>query len=159
MKQNPHSSNCECSQIVVMLRLESRRWLEGERFACRALAAQLKAPHLLPHTRKMFLCAPGIMKTTDASSMIPANGSFRADKQMLLRSLYHEGQEIYHSFPSCQHGSAVADSHLHNSSSKLFFWSPFVTKTTLSSVLDNTVSNNVLWKSRRNRRRIKMIEK
>lgn len=48
--KNPHSSNCECSQIVDMLQLESRRWLEGERLACRALAKPLQALPLHPHT-------------------------------------------------------------------------------------------------------------
>lgn len=62
MKQNTHSSNRECSQIVDMLQLESRRWLEGERFACRALAIPLEAlplhthKHTCTHTDTHKLC-------------------------------------------------------------------------------------------------------
>ncbi len=113
MKQNTHSSNRECSQIVDMLQLESRRWLEGERFACRALAIPLEALPLHPHTwthmhthrypQIVFLSALYMMKTTDVSHvlMISASGPFQTEKQMLQGSLYHEGHVLRHSFHPC----------------------------------------------------------
>ena len=75
-KKISHSSNRVCTQIVDMQQLENRRWLEGVRFACRALAIEALPPtsiyththtHTHSYTRNMSLIALDMMKTTDAS--------------------------------------------------------------------------------------------